>query len=119
MQKKIIGFLVLASCLLTFNTASSGANLDQKTVEQILDSAWDKDEFGLISYGIGETEPTISISIDKTKNEAKLRAYLNKNLSEEAKKKYDIEVFKMDIKVLETEHQKYLESLKQEKAGHE
>ncbi|MCY8497770.1 hypothetical protein P8917_09975 [Bacillus atrophaeus] len=112
MKKKFIGFFVLASFLLIFNTASYASDTDEKSTEdltaEVLEMAWD--EFGLFSFGIGQTDPAITIGMDQTKSEAKLREYLNDNLSEEAKKKYEkIYIFKDDIDKLEKEHQEYLQ----------
>lgn len=114
MKKKFIGFLVLASLLLMFNTASYASDTDEKSTAltvEVLESAWGK--FELNSYGIGETDPVISIGMDKTKSETKLREYLNENLPEDVKEKYKIEVIKEDSKVLEKEHQKFLNDTKQ------
>ncbi|AVL07090.1 hypothetical protein BS21228_22575 (plasmid) [Bacillus subtilis] len=44
--------------------------------------------------------------MDQTKSESKLREYLDDNLSEEAKKKYEIYIFKEDIDKLKQEHQR-------------
>ncbi|HEO2443498.1 hypothetical protein N0B21_20200 [Bacillus velezensis] len=113
MKKKFFGFLVLASFLLLFNTASYASDTGGKSTEdltvEVLESAWKK--FELISYGIGETDPVISIGMDKTKSETKLREYLHENLSDEVKEKYKIEIFKEDVHVLEKEHQEYLKSI--------
>ncbi|MCY8319199.1 hypothetical protein MOC71_21400, partial [Bacillus vallismortis] len=46
----------------------------------------------------------------QTKSEAKLREYLEHNLSREAKEKYKIYVFKDDIDKLEKEHREYLQA---------
>ncbi|KAA6446929.1 hypothetical protein [Bacillus swezeyi] len=108
MKKKLTGILILVSFLLVFNTASFASNTDEKTTAEVLESAWD--EFGLFSFEIVKSDPKmISIGMDKTKSEAKLREYLNDNLPEESKKKYDIVIFKKDIHKLEKEHQKYLQ----------
>ncbi|MDA7026394.1 hypothetical protein PJ311_07155 [Bacillus sp. CLL-7-23] len=111
MKKRIIGVLILAFCLLTFNTASNAtATPNEKSVEQItivLDSAWEK--FGMFGYQIIETDSTISMGIDKKINKVKLREYLNENLPEEAKEKYEIDIFQKDINILKREHR--LESL--------
>lgn len=111
MKKTVVGILVVASSLFMFSIALYAVNGNQKTPDEVLDNAWEK--FGLVSYGIGETDPVISIGMDKTKSETKLREYLNDNLSEDVKEKYKIEVIKEDSKVLEKEHQKYLNHTKQ------
>lgn len=67
-----------------------------------------RDEFGLFSVQIGQTDPAITIGMDHTKSEGKLREYLKENLSREAKEKYKIYIFKDDIVKLEKEHKKYL-----------
>ncbi|MEC1649458.1 hypothetical protein P9D74_00485 [Bacillus vallismortis] len=69
---------------------------NKKAPEEVLESAWD--EFGLFSFQIGITNPVITIGMDQTKSEAKLREYLEHNLSIEAKEKYyKIYIFKDDI----------------------
>ncbi|AOA54801.1 Prophage-derived-like putative protein YozM [Bacillus subtilis] len=80
---------------------------NKKTPVEVLESAWD--EFGLFSFEIGITDPAITIGMDQTKSEAKLREYLKDNLSREAKEKYKIYIFKDDIVKLEKEHQEYLQ----------
>lgn len=55
-----------------------------------MEGEWD--EFGLFSFGIGETGAVISIGMDKTKSEDELRRYLNDNLSEETKEKKNIKL---------------------------
>ena len=69
--------------MLLFNTASYASDTGGKSTEdltvEVLESAWKK--FELISYGIGETDPVISIGMDKTKSETKLREYLHENIS--------------------------------------
>ncbi|MBU2661815.1 hypothetical protein [Bacillus cabrialesii] len=110
MKKRFIGFLVLASFLLMFNTASYASGTDEnteKSTAELLESVMD--EFGLFSFQIGRTEPTITIGMDQTRSESKLREYLDDNLSEEAKKKYEIYIFKEDIDKLKQEHQKSLQ----------
>ncbi|MEC1262088.1 hypothetical protein P9D34_16990 [Bacillus swezeyi] len=98
-KKKLVGVLILALFLFLFNTATQVSN--QKTTKEVLDSAWDK--FGLVSYMIGDTDPTISIGMDETKSEERLREYLDQNLPQEAKEKYDIEIIQRDIEALEKE----------------
>ncbi|MBR7817943.1 MULTISPECIES: hypothetical protein [Bacillus] len=107
MKKRFIGFLVLASFLLMFNTASYATETEEKTTAEVLESAWD--EFGLFSFEIGQTDPVITIGMDQRKSDTKLREYLNDNLSEKSKKKYDVVIFKDDINKLKKEHQKYLQ----------
>nr|CAF1822744.1 hypothetical protein NRS6085_04185 [Bacillus subtilis] len=79
---------------------------NKKAPEEVLESAWD--EFGLFSFQIGITDPAITIGMDQTKSETKLREYLEHNLSREAKEKYKIYIFKDDIEKLEKEHREYL-----------
>ncbi|MCX4074718.1 hypothetical protein OQZ55_00110 [Bacillus subtilis] len=114
MKKKFIGFLVLASFLLMFNTASyaSDTSKDEKSTEdltaEVLESAWDK--FGLFSFEIGRTDPAITIGMDHTKSEAQLREYLNNNLSEDAKEKYKLYIFTdEDDHLFGEEHREYLQ----------
>ncbi|WP_412677675.1 hypothetical protein [Bacillus swezeyi] len=85
-KKKLVGVLILALFLF---------------LKEVLDSAWDK--FGLVNYMIGDTDPTISIGMDETKSEERLREYLDQNLPQEAKEKYDIEIIQRDIEALEKE----------------
>ncbi|MCY7854981.1 hypothetical protein MOB03_20330 [Bacillus spizizenii] len=112
MKKKFIGFLVLASFLLMFNTASYASETDEKSPEdstaEVLENAWD--EFGLFSFEIGRTDPAITIGMDHTKSEAQLREYLNNNLSEDAKEKYKLYIFTdKDDHLFGDEHRKYLQ----------
>ena len=109
MKKKLTVVLIIASSLFMFSIALHATSPKQKPPEEVLDDAWGK--FGLFSYGIGETDPVISIGMDKTKSEAKLREYLNENLSDEIKENYKIEIFKEDVHVLEKEHQEYLKTI--------
>ncbi|MEC3632844.1 hypothetical protein ABEY01_07830 [Bacillus velezensis] len=109
MKKKLIGVLIIVCSVLMYSIGSHPLK-NQRSTEEVLQSAWD--EFGLFSYGIGETDPVISIGMVKTKSEEELRRYLNDNLSEEAKEEYKVEILKKDINVLERQHEKYLESNK-------
>lgn len=81
---------------------------NKKSPLEVIDSI--RDEFGLFSVQIGQTDPAITIGMDQTKSEAKLREYLEHNLSREAKEKYKIYIFKNDIEKLEKEHREYLKS---------
>lgn len=106
MKKKLMAILILTSLLLTFNTNIHAVNSTSNTILEVLESAWD--EFGLFSYGVEETDSIISIGMDDTKSETKLRAYLNENLSEETKQKYNFKIFKGNIEELEKAHQERL-----------
>ncbi|MGE0910559.1 hypothetical protein ACQGRJ_09520 [Bacillus atrophaeus] len=105
MKKRLIGFLILVPVLIMSGIALTESN--KKAPVEVLESAWD--EFGLFSFQIGQTDPVITIGMDQTKSEAKLREYLKDNLSREAKEKYKIYIFKDDIDKLEKEHQEYLQ----------
>ncbi|AUS14114.1 hypothetical protein [Bacillus stercoris] len=104
MKKRLIGFLILVPILIISGITLIESN--KKAPEEVLESAWD--EFGLFSFQIGITDPAITIGMDQTKSEAKLREYLEHNLSREAKEKYKIYIFKDDIEKLEKEHREYL-----------
>ncbi|CAI6278336.1 Prophage-derived-like putative protein YozM [Bacillus subtilis] len=104
MKKRLIGFLILVPILIISGITLIEAN--KKAPEEVLESAWD--EFGLFSFQIGITDPAITIGMDQTKSETKLREYLEHNLSREAKEKYKIYIFKDDIEKLEKEHREYL-----------
>ncbi|MCY7757900.1 hypothetical protein [Bacillus inaquosorum] len=106
MKKRLIGFLVLVPALIMSGITLIESN--KKAPVEVLESAWD--EFGLFSFQIGITDPAITIGMDQTKSEAKLREYLEHNLSREAKEKYKIYIFKDDIDKLEKEHQEYLQA---------
>lgn len=97
--------MILVPVLIMSGITLTEAN--KKAPEEVLKSAWD--EFGLFSFQIGITDPAITIGMDQTKSEAKLREYLKDNLSREAKEKYKIYIFKDDIDKLEKEHQEYLQ----------
>lgn len=109
MKKKLIGFLILAALLLAFNSTTTTHAVDSssKTTQEVLESAWDK--FGLFVYSVEESDSIISIGMDETKSEEKLRDYLEENLSEEVKIKYNIKIFTGNIGELEKEHQGSLE----------
>lgn len=109
MKKKLIGFLMLAALLLAFNSTTTTHAVDSssKTIPDVLDSAWD--QFGLYVYSVEESDSIISIGMDETKSKEKLKEYLEKNLPEEAKIKYNIKIFKGNIVELEKEHKKSLE----------
>ncbi|MEC2307589.1 hypothetical protein [Bacillus atrophaeus] len=111
MKKRLIGFLVLVPVLIMSGITLIESN--KKVPVEVLESAWD--EFGLFSFEIGITDPAITIGMDQTKSEAKLREYLNNNLSKEAKEKYKIYIFKDDIDKLEIQHQEYLQENKFDK----
>jgi len=106
MKKRLIGFLVLVPALIMSGIILIEAN--KKAPVEVLESAWD--EFGLFSFQIGKTDPSITIGMDHTKSEAKLREYLEHNLSREAKENYKIYIFKDDIDKLEKEHREYLKA---------
>ncbi|KAB2334440.1 hypothetical protein F7731_14590 [Cytobacillus depressus] len=116
MKKKLFGILLLAFIALTIfvinvdafkvKSQPNEASVKETTVE-VLRSAWD--EYGMFSFEIVETDSIISIGMDKAKSEFKLQDYLDKNLPEEAKSKYNIKIFKKDIKELEKEHREVIE----------
>ncbi|MEC1612588.1 hypothetical protein P9E09_21590 [Bacillus mojavensis] len=106
MKKRLIGFLVLVPALIMSGITLIEAN--KKSPLEVIDNI--RDEFGLFSVQIGQTDPAITIGMDQTKSEAKLREYLDHNLSREAKEKYKIYIFKGDIAKLEKEHQEYLQA---------
>ncbi|ASB61174.1 hypothetical protein SC22_11475 [Bacillus sp. A053] len=104
MKKRLTGFLVLVPVFIMLGITLTEAN--KKSPLEVIDSI--RDEFGLFSVQIGQTDPAITIGMDQTKSEAKLREYLEHNLSREAKEKYKIYIFKDDIEKLEKEHREYL-----------
>ncbi|MGV6971113.1 hypothetical protein ACWA17_06370 [Bacillus halotolerans] len=106
MKKRLIGFLILVPVLIMSGITLTEAN--KKSPLEVIDSI--RDEFGLFSVQIGQTDPAITIGMDQTKSEAKLREYLEHNLSRETKEKYKIYIFKDDIEKLEKEHREYLKS---------
>lgn len=108
MKKKLIGVLIIVCFSVFMYSVVKPLFKNEKSTEEVLEGAWD--EFGLFSFGIGETGAVISIGMDKTKSEDELRRYLNDNLSEETKEKYKVKIIKKDINVLERQHEKYLES---------
>ncbi|ATL39656.1 MULTISPECIES: hypothetical protein [Bacillus amyloliquefaciens group] len=107
MIKKLIGVLIIVCFSVFMYGAVTHPFKHQKSTEEVLESAWD--EFDLFSFGIGETDPVISIGMDKTKSEEELRRYLNDNLSEEVKEEYKVEIIKKDINVLERQHENHLQ----------
>ncbi|MCP1161270.1 hypothetical protein [Bacillus infantis] len=83
-------------------TVSDSKEARAERIASVLEDAWD--EFGLFSFGIGDTDPVISIGMDKTKSEEELREYLKENIENYDLIYYEIEIFKKDIKELEKEH---------------
>ncbi|MCY7752785.1 hypothetical protein [Bacillus haynesii] len=112
MKKRLFGILLLAPVLLLLNTASQVVDSNLKTTVQVLSNAYDN--FGLVSFMIGETEPVISIGLDDTRSEEKLREYLEKSLPPDIKETYEIDIFKRNVEEMKKEA---LENHKQEKAG--
>lgn len=111
MKKRLIGFLVLVPALIMSGITLIEAN--KKSPLEVIDNI--RDEFGIFSVQIGMTDPAITIGMDQTKSEKKLREYLEHNLSREAKEKYKIYIFKDDIEKLEKEHREYLREYKLDK----
>lgn len=68
----------------------------------VLRAAWD--EFGLVSFQIGDTDPTIWIGMGENKSEQNLREYLKVNIDKYDLIHYNIEIFKEGLPELETEH---------------
>ncbi|MGE8081983.1 hypothetical protein [Peribacillus loiseleuriae] len=77
-------------------------------IASVLHTAWDG--FGLFSFQLGETDPTIWIGMDETKSELELREYLEENIDKSDLSHYNIKVFKKNIQELETEHLLYLQN---------
>lgn len=110
MKKFISGLIVGVVAIMVVNVSfnkddvnvndSKEARVDR--IESVLNSAWDK--FGLIGFGIGDTNPTITVQMDESKSEQELRGYLQENIDKYDLIHYDIEVFKMDIEEMEKEH---------------
>lgn len=110
MKKFISGLVVGIVAVLVVNISLNKDDvtvIDDKEarvdrIVSVLNSGWDK--FGLIGFGIGDTDPTITIQMDNSKSEQELREYLQKNIEKHDLIYYDIEVLKMDIQELEKEH---------------
>ncbi|WP_102272180.1 hypothetical protein [Cytobacillus massiliigabonensis] len=83
-------------------TASNDKEARANRIASVLESAWDK--FGLFSFQIGDTDPTIWIGMDETKSEQELRDYLNENIDKYDLIYYNVEVFKKSQQELEIEH---------------
>lgn len=57
-------------------------------------------EFGLFSFGIGDTDPVISIGMNKQKVRKDIGIILGENLSKEAKKSMKLRYLKRILKFL-------------------
>ncbi|WP_419394181.1 hypothetical protein [Cytobacillus praedii] len=110
-MKKLISVLVIAVVgVLIFIihpnkedvTASDDKEARTNRIASVLESAWDK--FGLFSFQIGDTDPTIWIGMDETKSEQDLRDYLKENIDKYDLIYYNVEVFKKNKQELEKEH---------------
>jgi hypothetical protein len=110
MKKSISVLIIAVVTLLIFDvyinkdevTTNNDGEVRADRIASVLDDAWD--EYGLFSFGIGDTDPVISIGMDETKNEQELREYLEENISKSDLSHYTIEIFKKDIEELEKEH---------------
>ena len=105
-MKKYIFASVIAFLFLGFSANTNAFESQSNNVKAVLDKAWD--DYGLLSYQIGITDPIITIAMDEMKSEKELRKYLNENLSKSDLNKYDIEIFEKNIKELKEEHLKQL-----------
>ncbi|MEI5906979.1 hypothetical protein WAK64_07905 [Bacillus spongiae] len=82
-------------------TASDSKEARSDRIAAVLEDA--REEYGLFSFGIGGTDPIISIGMDKSKSEQEFRDYLEKNIAVSDLVHYKIEVFKKSIRELEME----------------
>lgn len=100
-MKKALASLILFSLILVlyFNNYSRDEKLSAKSTNEVLENAWVK--FDLLGYGVVETDQIISIDISVTESESEVREYLNKNLPEEALRKYNIKTFELNEESLE------------------
>ncbi|MFJ7932526.1 hypothetical protein [Peribacillus sp. NPDC096448] len=62
------------------------------------------DEYGLFSFEIGDTDPTIRIIMDKAKNEQELREYIEENVSKSDLSHYNLEILQRSLQEVEREH---------------
>ncbi|WP_197204444.1 hypothetical protein [Cytobacillus firmus] len=62
------------------------------------------DEYGLFSFEIGETDPTIWIVMDEANSEKELQKYLEKNVSKADLNHYNIDISKRNLQEVQTEH---------------
>ncbi|MBD8071588.1 hypothetical protein [Bacillus sp. PS06] len=109
MKKFISGLIVGAVAVLIFVslnkddvTVNDSKEARAERIASVLEDGWD--EFGLFSFGIGDTDPVISIGMDETKSEQELRDYLKENIDKYDLIHYDIEIFQKNIQELEKEH---------------
>ncbi|WP_077212450.1 hypothetical protein [Bacillus dakarensis] len=102
----IVGAIVVSMINIFINkddvTVSDSKEARVDRIASVLQDAWD--EFGLFSFEIGDTDPTIWIGMDETKNEQELREYLKGNIDKYDLIHYNIEILKKDIQELEKEH---------------
>ncbi len=85
-----------------FSKSNNNDETPGDRIASILDNAWD--EFGLFSFQIGDTDPTIWIVMDETKSEVQLKKYLEKNTNRSDLSQYNIDISKRSLQEVETEH---------------
>ena len=90
-----ISFMIISTFLYLNNVTPTIQN-DKKArterISSVLNDVWDR--FGFFSYQIGNTDTTIWIVMDDSKNEEELMTYLTENLSPSDLKYYNIKILK-------------------------
>ncbi|MFJ7738829.1 hypothetical protein ACIQ2D_21210 [Lysinibacillus sp. NPDC097287] len=106
----IIVFVVVIVTNISINKYDSSSNDNKHNnndesggdrIASVLENAWD--EFGLFSFGVGDTDQTISIVMDDTKSDVQLKKYLEENVNKTDLNQYNIEITKRSLQEVETE----------------
>jgi|GEM_PF-2512637 len=77
------------------NTRNNNDESGGDRIASVLENAWD--EFGLFSFGVGDTDQTISIVMDDTKSDVQLKKYLEENVNKTDLNEYNIEITKRSL----------------------
>lgn len=108
-MKKFISVLMIAVVVVLMfniyinkNDVSSDGETRAERIADVLNTGFD--EYGLFSFEIGATNPTIWIIMDKAKSEQELRKYIEKNVSKSDLSHYNLEISQRSLQVVEREH---------------
>ncbi|MFL0366182.1 hypothetical protein ACH0BF_24635 [Pseudobacillus sp. 179-B 2D1 NHS] len=110
MKKFISVLMIVVIFVIVFNVYSNKDDVstsnDGKTrsdrIASVLNTGFD--EYGLFSFEIGNTDPTIRIVMDEAKSKQELQKYLKENVSKSDLNHYNIEILKRNLQEVEEEH---------------
>ncbi|MGM0924713.1 MAG: hypothetical protein ACQEWW_26605 [Bacillota bacterium] len=110
MKKFISVLMIVVAVVIVFNVYSNKDDVSTindgearaDRIASVLNTGFDK--YGLFSFGIGDTDPTIWIVMDEAKSEQELQEYLKENVSKSDLNYYNIEISKRNLQEVEEEH---------------